>query len=749
MMFCARNYCLVAFLFICIYRDLRVKCDNSDRNVRVQTHEKSTRNNGFAAALLSKLIVKSEKSEKKPFRKEINYQNQKEILRILEDIENEKCREDSISVMQGLMNFEEWALDIFDATPKCPTGQLYSNMYQLGNFDECIRVLQPLEDKRVIKGQYCLASMSFKLNKNESLLDEAFLTNKSRFRGDYNSTLIHWAVCLPSTCLPEDGERVMRKMVALFIEFNELKVNINELDCYSENSPPTTSWGQIIYGVLIVLVLATIILSTTLHVLHIRSTRKLLSYNIYSVDRIRQRNSTLKELILSVSLIQNVSALLQTKPNEFNLECICGIKFISMVFILAGHSLIFIFGSPLANTSFANEMIKKLENCIFLNSPLLVDSFLLVSGFLMARLLLVELDKKSGKINVAMLYLVRYIRLTPAYLVVIGLNMTWLPLLGKGPLWRRITETERMRCSKSWWANLLYINNYVNTDSCMFQAWYLAADFHLFIIAPIFIYLVWKWPKLGICVLSIATFVSAIVPGYLTFVNSYDPTLLGFPPEIEDLTTNYYFVNAYIKTHMRANSYFVGLLSGYLVYWMYKECAKIPDWLLWLGWTLAAMFGLGSMGSITWFLTPGYVQDNLKSAMYAPLHRVFWALALGWVITVCVTENASAVNKFLSWKFFIPLSRLTYSAYLVNGVVLICHKGVTREATSWTKFDLASVLLGHFVITFSFAFVLCVCFESPILSLKRILMGIKETSEKPFVQPAILRVIESGNQETK
>ncbi|XP_066140764.1 nose resistant to fluoxetine protein 6-like isoform X2 [Euwallacea fornicatus] len=746
MMFCALNYSLLAFLLICVYSDLRAKCDNSERNAKFQTHEKTTRNNGFTEALLSKLIVKSGNSEEKPFRKDINYQDQQEISRILEDIENEKCRKDSISVMQALMNFEGWALQMFDATPKFPTGQLYSNMYQLGNFDECIRVVQPLKDNRVIKGQYCLAKISFKPNKNESLVDEAFMINESRFRGDYNSTLIRWAVCLPSTCLPEDGQQIMKKMFVLFIELNELKVDINELDCYSETYPPTISWGQIIYGVLIALVLAITILSTTLHILHIRRTKKLLSYNVCNVDHIRQRNSALKEFILSLSLIQNVSTLLQTQPNEFNLECICGIKFISMVFILAGHSLTFIFGSPLANTNFANEMIKNLENCIFLNSPLLVDSFLLVSGFLMARLFLVELDKTSGKINVAMVYLGRYIRLTPAYLVMIGLNMTWLPLLGKGPLWRRVTETERMRCSKSWWANLLYINNYVNTGNV---TWYLAADFHLFVVAPIFIYLLWTCPKLGIYVLGIATFASAIVPGYITFVNSYDPTLLGFPPEIEDLTTNHYFVNAYIKTHMRATSYFIGLLSGYLVYWMYKECAKIPDWLLWLGWTLAALFGLGSMSSITWFLTPGYVQNNLQSAIYAPLHRTFWDLALGWIITVCVTENASAVNKFLSWKFFIPLSRLTYSAYLVNEVVLICYKGLTREATSWTKYNLASVLLGHFVITFSFAFVLCVCFESPILSLKRTLVRTKRTSEKPFVQPAVLRVIESRIQETK
>jgi len=55
------------------------------------------------------------------------------------------------------------------------------------------------------------------------------------------------------------------------------------------------------------------------------------------------------------------------------------------------------------------------------------------------------------------------------------------------------------------------------------------------------------------------------------------------------------------------------------------------------------------------------------------------------------------VNKLLSWKLFVPLSRLTYCAYLVNSVVLICYKGMVREAVSWTKFDMVSITSSIFL----------------------------------------------------
>lgn len=139
------------------------------------------------------------------------------------------------------------------------------------------------------------------------------------------------------------------------------------------------------------------------------------------------------------------------------------------------------------------------QNAFLQNSPLLVDSFLLLSGFLFARLVLIEMDKRRGKINFGMLYVFRYIRcvlkffkkafndltsirrLTPAYLAMIGLYSTWFIRIGDGPLWKQKISLEQERCQASWWKNLLYINNYYGNDElCMFQSWYLAGELKVF-----------------------------------------------------------------------------------------------------------------------------------------------------------------------------------------------------------------------------------------------------------------------------
>lgn len=47
------------------------------------------------------------------------------------------------------------------------------------------------------------------------------------------------------------------------------------------------------------------------------------------------------------------------------------------------------------------------------------------------------------------------------------------------------------------------------------------------------------------------------------------------------------------------------------------------------------------MGTIVIFFDPDYVFDRVQSAIYGPMHQMAFALAVGWVIMVCVTDNAS------------------------------------------------------------------------------------------------------------
>lgn len=58
-----------------------------------------------------------------------------------------------------------------------------------------------------------------------------------------------------------------------------------------------------------------------------------------------------------------------------------------------------------------------------------------------------------------MMYFHRYIRLTPVVAVVVLYIMSLYKYSGAGPMWMKL-GTQDKRCEKSWWATLIYVQNY-------------------------------------------------------------------------------------------------------------------------------------------------------------------------------------------------------------------------------------------------------------------------------------------------
>lgn len=86
-------------------------------------------------------------------------------------------------------------------------------------------------------------------------------------------------------------------------------------------------------------------------------------------------------------------------------------------------------------------------------------------------------------------------------------------------------------------------------------------------------------------------------------------------------------------------------------------------------WLSTAAVGLYSMYSVTFYYIPTYQYSQLESALYNSLHRLGWSLFTGWTVLACVTSDSGSLRTFLSSRALVPLSRLTYCAYLTNGFI--------------------------------------------------------------------------------
>lgn len=173
---------------------------------------------------------------------------------------------------------------------------------------------------------------------------------------------------------------------------------------------------------------------------------------------------------------------------------------------------------------------------------------------------------------------------------------------------------------------------------------------------------------------------------------------------------------------MRATAYFFGLLTGYLVHLMQKaeySFTKTTNLLLWI---IAAVTGLSSMLTIILFYDQSIHITPLINALYAGLHRLGWSFAAGWIVLACVTGHAGPISKFLSARPLATLSRLTYCAYLTNGLVELYQASTIRTPRYMSVISLLGECLSHTVLTFLAALILCLMFESPIHGVEKILL---------------------------
>lgn len=130
-----------------------------------------------------------------------------------------------------------------------------------------------------------------------------------------------------------------------------------------------------------------------------------------------------------------------------------------MMWVVFGHGYMTIYDLPHINRNKYYTWIETPYSMLVQNGSLCVDTFFFMSGLLMCWGAFREMERTKGKLNIPMMYFHRYIRLTPVLAVVVLYIMSLYKYSGAGPMWFKL-GTQDTRCADTWWATLLYVQNY-------------------------------------------------------------------------------------------------------------------------------------------------------------------------------------------------------------------------------------------------------------------------------------------------
>ena len=607
---------------------------------------------------------------------------------------------------------------MIDAMGKIGPGYIEGNIYANGAYDECL-------DNDM---EYCVGYLTLLITKPIPY---------PTWRYD---------MCVPRGCTPNDI------MVAVYTGSNGLAfANSSTISCVSTRKPAYNAGAIImilVCSIFVTLVMAATVFDFVLQLLQTITTEvgsvqisggwssnllektPLVTKPPTTTKSVKQVK--LYDFITAFSLFKVLSQILSTKQPPFAITSINGLRVMSIFWVILGHTHLWVLMNRADNTARMKSVLSRFTFQVISNATFSVDTFFFLSGLLVAYLSMREMKRKNGRFPFLSYYLHRYLRLTPTYAFVIFFSWLLMMHLADGPTYHLQTWEESssyQNCKKYWWTNLLYINNmypWKMDDECIPWTWYLANDMQFYIFSPLILIPLYFLFPLGLVISAIIVVVSLVVSGALAGVYDYQANgfyYLAYKHTFHKTLTDTTQYNdlLYIKPWHRVAPYIVGLILGYVLYRFRPSTKRYIYYPVFLVmWILSGIFLMSTLYGL-YFQWHGHVPKTADNVIYITFTRFTWSLGLALLVFSCHYGYGGPINQFLSMKFWIPLSRVSYNAYLLHPLILNVIFGSERKVMNYQDYNLAIYAIGITALSFGAAAIVCVFVEFPISNVEQAL----------------------------
>lgn len=112
--------------------------------------------------------------------------------------------------------------------------------------------------------------------------------------------------------------------------------------------------------------------------------------------------------------------------------------------------------------------------------------------------------------------------------------------------------------------------------------------------------------------------------------------------------------------------------------------------------------------------------EHSKTKNYA---KTAWGLALMWITLSCKWGLAKPIDKLLSHRTLLPMSRLTYCAYLIHPVSQIVMSLELKGTVHIQHGLVLTIFLGNAITAYTIALIISLLFEAPVVRILKIVFG--------------------------
>ena len=542
-------------------------------------------------------------------------------------------------------------------------------------------------------------------------------------------------VCYPSACTERDIHNNNLEVAKLIfsgdkvIAFTPLNMPGFEGVGCTDREKYNSEWKSENYAVVVLFccIGVLVLMGTFVDVYHRSSFGKKLAEK----NKI-ERPGLFKQILTAFSLQTNLEFIFKPpmKKGSNRLDCLEGIRAISMTWVILGHN--FAFGSWFMHGR-NKEYIQQIQGPekagglafeAIAQGEYSVDTFLFIGATLLSYLLLKDLDKSNGwfhakgLVRVFFFYINRYLRITIPLALSIAFFVGITPLLITQPLRAAgLALSEAENCKEVWWRHLLFFNIWGRYDgggdSCIGQTWYLAFDMEWFLVSPLIVYPLWlgKYGRtqklMGIiwwCMLFAGFFIAHIV-----YVYRGD--------DIERYSSEHFLPNwNFAPWGWRSHCYMLGLMTGYILHETKDKEIKISNALNLSIWSFVFLVAFSLIYG------PYNITSGLEHDAYEAMMKTSWGLCLAWVVIACVKGYGGPVNDFLSWGLWASVSKISFMTYLFHMSWNWYYFNIQDYNVDFSMWLMTQIFVAQLFVDLSLGLAASLTLELPFGKIQKILL---------------------------
>ncbi|XP_070180387.1 O-acyltransferase like protein-like [Littorina saxatilis] len=377
-----------------------------------------------------------------------------------------QCQRDLGNFVEGLLNLEEWAVQMADSYGRPGPGLTRGQKTFVGDYGQCRDTGHTLSTGRSLRGQFCTLTTKTHLMSHAPQLARMF----------YLLDTVDVHVCVPNSCSDDDVIAVFSDIIASF------GGELMGAACVRGKNPSADPFYRLAVFVLSVLLLSCLAGTVLDLVSEVNSktcgsdTRAIAldkeddvnnnptTGQVPNKDEIRSFKEKLARVLLCFSLPQNMREIFSTSHADArdDVPCIHGVRVLSTLWLAILHSWTQYrhYGNLLGNPEDVHKLYKVWWFFTFFCLPFGVDTFLILSGFLAVSSFLRHFQRKNGvgSTKILLTYLShRLWRLGPPLAMMLLVFYGVVPYLCIGPF--DLSSEDQDTCRPRIWTTLFFVNN--------------------------------------------------------------------------------------------------------------------------------------------------------------------------------------------------------------------------------------------------------------------------------------------------